>query len=272
MAVTRIDIAHLSFFYPDKGHQLKDISLTVHESEICCLLGPNGAGKTTLLKCLLGLLTPQSGIIRLCEQEGRSLSPKALSQLVAYVPQSAAPPFPFTALDIAVMGRTPYLDFYGAPSAKDWEMAASQLERLGISHLAEHAFSSLSGGEKQLVLLARALVQEAPIIVFDEPTASLDFGNEVRFLQIISDLAKAGKSILMTTHQPSHALGYAHRAVLMRAGRIVASGAPSTVMTSGSLSDLYGVNLHVVNVSLPGDMRGEASTCLHFSGASTSSN
>lgn len=270
MAMTRIEVAHLSFGYPNKGHQLEDISLTVRESEICCLLGPNGAGKTTLLKCLLGLLVPQSGAIRLCEQETKSLSPKALSQLVAYVPQSTITPFPFTALDIAVMGRTPYLDFYAAPSTKDWDMAALQLERLGIGHLAEHAFSSLSGGEKQLALLARALVQEAPIIVFDEPTAALDFGNEVRFLQIVSDLAKAGKSVLMTTHQPSHALGYADCAVLMRAGRIVAAGAPSSVMTSDSLSDLYGVDLHVVNVSLPGDMRSEASTCLHFSGIPTS--
>jgi iron complex transport system ATP-binding protein len=260
--VTPIDVARLSFAYPGDGHRIDDVSFTVGEAEICCLLGPNGAGKTTLLKCLLGLLLPRSGAIRLCGKESESLSPKALSRLVAYVPQGTDTPFPFTALDIAVMGRSPYLDFYAVPSPGDWDRAAFELQRLGIGHLAEHAFSSLSGGEKQLTLLARALVQETPVIVLDEPTAALDFGNEIRFLQIIAGLADAGKSVLMTTHQPAHALGFAHRAVLMRGGRIVADGRPDAVMTSDSLTELYGVDLHVVDVSVPGDAR-VATTCLH---------
>lgn len=263
-----IDVAGLSFFYSGKGHRIEGISFTVRDSEICCLLGPNGAGKTTLLKCLLGLLSPRSGAIRLCGKGTESLSPKALSRLVAYVPQGTVTPFPFTALDIAVMGRSPYLDFYAVPSASDWDKAALQLERLGIGHLAEHVFSSLSGGEKQLTLLARALVQETPIIVLDEPTAALDFGNEIRFLQIISELAKAGKSVLMTTHQPAHALGFAHHAVLMHAGKIIADGPPASVMTSDSLTDLYGVDLHVVGVSVPGDAQGQAITCVYRPGTS----
>jgi iron complex transport system ATP-binding protein len=263
MAVTHIDVARLSFSYPGGGHRIDDVSFAVRASEICCLLGPNGAGKTTLLKCLLGLLTPRSGTIRLCGEDSASLSAKALSRCVAYVPQGTSTPFPFTALDIAVMGRSPYLAFHAAPSAEDWDKAAFELARLGIGHLAEHVFSSLSGGEQQLTLLARALVQETPIIVLDEPTAALDFGNEIRFMRIVAELASTGKSVLMTTHQPAHALGFAHHAVLMRAGTIFADGSPADVMTSGNLTELYGVSLHVARVPIPGDAQGEATACVY---------
>jgi iron complex transport system ATP-binding protein len=193
----------------------------VREHEVCVLLGPNGAGKTTLLRCLLGLLTPHGGMIQVLGTDIAALSSRQLARRVAYVPQSTATQFPFTALDMAVMGRTPYLAATTAPAAADRRLAMAQLERLGIGHLARRPFSLLSGGERQLTLLARALVRRAPVLVLDEPTAALDYGNEVRILAVITDLARAGRCVLMTTHQPAHALTHANRAVLMRGGRLV---------------------------------------------------
>lgn len=243
-----ISIDSLSFAYPRHGHRLTDISLQIRQGEICCLLGPNGAGKTTLLRCLLKLLTPSAGSILVSGRNVAQLSSRQLARLVAYVPQNTSTPFPFTALDIAVMGRTPYIALSAEPSHGDHEIARAQLEELGIDHLADRQFTGLSGGERQLVLLARALVQGSPILVLDEPTSALDFGNEVLFLQIVSRLAAAGKTILMTTHQPSHALNHASRAVLMRDGTVFADGPADEVVTSKLLSDLYGVQIRVASV------------------------
>jgi iron complex transport system ATP-binding protein len=257
-----VEISHLSFGYPRDGHRLNDVSLSVREGEICCLLGPNGAGKTTLLRCLLNLLPLAQGSIHVYGKSASSLSPRELARLIAYVPQAASTPFSFTALDITVMGRTPYLPLSATPSAADRNQALATLERLGIGHLRDRPFSNLSGGERQLVLLARALMQEAPVLVLDEPTAALDYGNEVRLLQIIAGLARDGRSILMTTHQPAHALGYASRAVLMRNGAIIADGAVESVITSERLTALYGAPIHVVAVPVPGSPGREVLTCV----------
>jgi iron complex transport system ATP-binding protein len=215
-----------------------------------------------LLRCLLGLLTPHGGVIRVLGTDITTLSSRQLARRVAYVPQSTTTPFPFTALDIAVMGRTPYLPATAGPTAQDRRLAMAQLEGLGIEHLAQRPFSLLSGGERQLTLLARALVQQAPVLVLDEPTAALDYGNGVRILDVITDLARAGRCVLMTTHQPTHALTHANRAVLMRWGRLVADGAPEDVVTSESLTDLYGVGIHVAWVNLPGEHGFPVRTCV----------
>jgi iron complex transport system ATP-binding protein len=260
--VISVEINALNFGYPRGGHRLVDVSLSIREGEICCLLGPNGAGKTTLLRCLMNLLTPNRGTIRVHGQAITALSARELARLVAYVPQSASTPFAFTAADIAVMGRTPYLPLSATPSAADRRMAQSCLERLGIGHLRDRPFSELSGGERQLVLLARALVQQAPVLVLDEPTAALDYGNEVRLLGIIADLARDGRSVLMTTHQPNHALNYSSRAVLMRNGAITADGAPAEVITSERLTALYEAPIYVAAVALPSEMNRELRVCI----------
>ena len=257
-----VEITGLSFGYPRNGPRIEDVSISVWKTEVCCLLGPNGAGKTTLLRCLLGLLAPESGSIRVVGTDIGDLTARQLARLVAYVPQTTSTPFPFTTLDIAVMGRTPHLGVTAAPSAADRRVALVELERLGIGHLAQRSFSLLSGGERQLALLARALVQEAPVLVLDEPTAALDYGNEVRILHVVTELARAGRSVLMTTHQPAHALTYANRAVLMRDGAVVADGRPDDVVTSERLSDLYGVPIHVARVALPGGSGREIRTCV----------
>ncbi|HET6504743.1 MAG TPA: ABC transporter ATP-binding protein [Amycolatopsis sp.] len=257
-----VEITGLNFAYARGGHRLDDVSLTVHRAQVCCLLGPNGTGKTTLLRCLLGLLKPERGQVRVAGRDVSTLSPRELARLVAYVPQTTTTPFPFTTLEIVVMGRTPHLSLVRTPSAADRREALAQLDRLGIAALAERPFSLLSGGERQLALLARALVQQAPVLLLDEPTAALDYGNETRILQTIGGLAREGRSVLMTTHQPAHALAHAHHVALMRGGTVVAQGPPSEVVTGERLSSLYGVGIHVARVTLPGSAGHTVATCL----------
>lgn len=257
-----VEIAELCFSFGPGSHRLRDVSLGVPEAELCCLLGPNGAGKTTLIRCLLGFLRPESGSLRVAGRAVAELSPRALAQLVAYVPQSTVMMFPFTALDIAVMGRTPHMRITDTPSSADRRAALATLDRFGIGHLAQRPFAQLSGGERQLTMLARALVQEAVVLVLDEPTSSLDYGNEVAILQVISDLVVGGPSVLMSTHQPNHALTWADRAVLMRDGAILASGRPEEVITAEGLSSLYGVPIHIARVPSPTSGGGPQLVCL----------
>ena len=155
-----VQVAGLEFGYGDDGQLLRGVSLRVASGEVCALLGPNGAGKTTLLRCLLGLLTPDSGVITVAGADVAKLSARELARLIAYVPQSSTPAFPFTTLDVVVMGRTPHLRLTDTPSATDREAATDTLRQVGIAHLADRAFTQLSGGERQLALIARALTQQ----------------------------------------------------------------------------------------------------------------
>ncbi|OIN79255.1 ABC transporter ATP-binding protein [Mycobacterium malmoense] len=246
-----LEVERLSFAYGKGGPRLVEVSLTVPDGRMCCLLGPNGAGKTTLLRCLLGLLTPRSGAVRLAGRPIGQLSRRQLARRIAYVPQSSSTPFPFSTLDIAVTGRTPHLRASASPSAADRRAAAAVLDELGIGALADRPFSVLSSGERRLALIARAMVQDAPVLVLDEPTAALDFGNEARILQLVTGLTRAGRTVLMTTHQPWHALLCDDQAVLMRDGRIVVDGPAPDVVTAQRLSELYGVPVRVLTAVDP---------------------
>jgi iron complex transport system ATP-binding protein len=249
-----VEVRDLSFSFGNSGstvgHRLEDVSFSVAEGEVCCLLGPNGAGKTTMLRCLLGLLTPHAGTIRVHGKQVGQLSKRQLARRVAYVPQSTSTPFPFTTLDMAVMGRTPHIATTTSPSEADRRAAQAVLEQLGIGRLTDRPFSVLSGGERRLALMARAVVQDAPVLMLDEPTSALDFGNEARVLEVICELAEAGHTVLMTTHQPSHALLCADQAVLFRDGRIVADGPADRVVTGTELSELYGIEVRVLTSEL----------------------
>jgi iron complex transport system ATP-binding protein len=257
-----IDISGVSFSFGSRERCLTEVSMSVPESELCCLLGPNGAGKTTLIRCLVGLLKPQAGAMWVAGRDVTALSARQRAQLIAYLPQTTTTVFPFTTLEMVVMGRTPHLRVAASPSRADRQAALAALERLGIAHLAPRPFSQLSGGEHQLVMLARALVQEAPVLVLDEPTAALDYGNEVRFLQVVTDLVATGPTVLMTTHQPNHATMWADQAVLMRDGAVVLSGPPSKVVTGDRLSSLYDTPVRVAQLPPTGDGASEQLVCL----------
>lgn len=252
----------VSFTHAGNGTPtLHAVSIRAGAGTALCLLGPNGSGKTTLLRCLVGLQGGGAGI----ELDGRplaSLSDAERSRLIAYVPQQGTAVFSYTLADIAVLGRTPHLGPFAVPSPDDRRIAVDSLDRLGIAHLADHPFNLSSGGERQLALIARAIAQEAPTIVLDEPTASLDFANQVRILDIIGGLADSGRTVVFSTHDPDHAFATATDAALLKDGRVIAQGAVADVIGETTLSALYGVPVRMVAVG-DGD-GGPAPTTLCF--------
>ena len=230
---------------------LSEVSFSLQRGELLCLLGPNGSGKTTLLRTLLGLLPPQSGEVRLLDRPLSEWSRKALARHIGYVPQAHAGLFAFTVLDIVLMGRAAHVGRFAAPSAKDRAIAMQCLETLGIAALAECIYTQVSGGERQLALIARALAQEPALLFMDEPTASLDFGNQLRVLEHLLQLRERGIAIQMSTHQPEHALRCADRTALVGEGGLIAVGATANVATVENLARLYRVPENAIAASLP---------------------
>ncbi|MFV0492638.1 MAG: ABC transporter ATP-binding protein [Pseudorhodobacter sp.] len=242
----RLEVQDLAFSFGRGKRSLADITFTLDPGEVLCLLGPNGAGKTTLTRCLTGGLQPRAGLIRLGGTLVTGLAPRELACRMAYVPQASQPAFGHTVLEMVLMGRSPHLGRFEMPGQEDRKRAEAALGRLGIAHLAGRSFAAISGGERQLCLLARALAQESRILLLDEPAASLDFGNQIRLLEIIAELARDGFGILMVTHHPDHALQVGHRFLALKAGRIHGAGPVGQMSQPGYLTDLYGADIEVI--------------------------
>ncbi|WP_323991367.1 ABC transporter ATP-binding protein [Nguyenibacter sp. L1] len=219
---------------------LEDVSLTLRPGELVALLGPNGAGKTSLLRLLLRLSRPDAGRILLDGRDIAGLTRRHLAGRVAYVPQGHAVAFPYRVADVVALGRlaggTMLAPF---ASAADHRAAAEAMARLAIGHLAERAYVTLSGGERQSVLIARALAQGARLLVLDEPEAGLDYGQQRRLFGLLRDLAAGGYAILATTHDPLRAARVFSRAVLLRGGRVLADGPAAAILSEDAISDLY---------------------------------
>lgn len=242
-------VAHgLTFAHEPGTPQLDDVSFTVRSGEVLCLLGPNGTGKTTLLRCLLGMLRPQRGAVTVDGRDIARLRAAELARAVAYVPQNGTTGFPFSVLDVVVMGRSPYLRTGATPSDKDYALAFGHLEALGMTHIVNRTFNSVSGGERQLALIARALTQESPVLILDEPTASLDFGNQARILQVVAELSARGHAVIMTSHMPDHAFACADTVALLKDGRLLAMGPPGAVLDERVLTELYGVGVRIASL------------------------
>ncbi|UBQ42527.1 ABC transporter ATP-binding protein [Comamonas thiooxydans] len=228
------------------------VDLSIDAGEVLCLLGPNGCGKTTLFRTVLGLLPPLAGRVLVEGQPVQHWPRAEFARRVGYVPQAQAGVFAFEALDMVLMGRAARLPLLARPSGADRAMALACMERLQIAHLAARRYTELSGGERQLVLIARALAQEPALLVMDEPTASLDFGNQIRVLEQIEALSAQGMAMLLSTHQPEHGLRVASRIALLGHGRLLGVGEPRAVATPAALAELYGVSEEAIAAHLSG--------------------
>lgn len=234
----------LRFGHP--GHPVgQGVSLGLRPGEVVALLGPNGGGKTTLLKTLLGLLPAQGGALTLQDRPLAEWPLPDRARMLGYVPQGQASTFGFSARQMVLMGRTAHQGLLARPGARDLAVADAALQRLGIAHLADRSVHRMSGGERQLVLIARALAQEPRAVLLDEPTASLDFGNQGLVMAAIGALAQQGLAVLFSTHDPNQALRCAHTALLLREGRVLAQGPVDAVVTAEQLGALYGAPVQV---------------------------
>ena len=244
-----IEVSDLHFSY-GKRPVLDGVSFDLYQGEYVCILGANGCGKTTLLKTMLAFLRPQKGHVRLYGQDVHRMDERSLAQKIAYIPQTHTPPFPFTVLDVVLLGRTPHLSRMCQPTSKDLDIARQAMDRLGISAYADRCYTELSGGQRQMVMIARALTQQPNLLMMDEPTASLDFGNQYLVLEQMRQLAQEGMGVLMVTHNPDHALYCADRIIAMGEGRIISMGEASGVVTEPTMERLYGMEIKVRSVPL----------------------
>ncbi|CFX39712.1 ABC transporter-like [Syntrophomonas zehnderi OL-4] len=239
----------------------QNINFSIESGELFCLLGPNGCGKTTLLDCILGHLKPLKGEILLNDSNISRIRPEQIARQVAYVPQNHEKTFPYRVLDVVLMGRAAYIGMFDRPGEEDLAIAEEALATVGITHLKDRRYTQLSGGEVQLVMVARALAQRTPVIVMDEPTAHLDFKHELVIMEKVVELVREqGLTILMATHFPNHCFyfensGLITRVALMSNMNFLALGSPSEVLSEENLKQLYYVNTRVV--SFPVDVNQE---------------
>ena len=235
-----LSVQNLTFSYADHT-VLEDVSFDVDRGEFLSLLGPNGVGKSTLFRCMLGTLTGYRGRVLVEGQEIRTLPQSQRARRIAYIPQIHRPTFGYTVLDTVLMGAARQLNAFQQPGAAQIRQADEALEQVGAAHLRERNFAHLSGGEQQLVLIARALAQKAEVLMMDEPTSALDYGNQLRILQMVRRLAAQGYTVILSTHNPQHALTFATTLLALHGGTAAAWGRPAQVLTPELMETLYGV-------------------------------
>jgi iron complex transport system ATP-binding protein len=261
MAVAKplIELRRASFKF---GERLifSSIDLDVYAGEVLTILGPNGCGKSTLLRCIGGALTLTQGTVRVGNNDLATLDAAARARKLGFLFQEHTPSFPFTVLDVVIMGRTPHLRFFAMPSLRDAALAEEALDKVGIGHLKDRPYTELSGGERQLVLLSRTLAQEAEVVLLDEPTAHLDFKNQVKCLKTIGALAAQGVTMIMTAHDPNHAFLFSERVVLIKPDGSILVGLAADVLTAPTLSATYGIDIEVL-IAPRGEGRGHLKFC-----------
>lgn len=240
-----IKIENLSFSYNGKA-VINGLNLEIPQDSVTAILGPNGSGKTTLLKIILGLLQPVSGHITVLGHDINKLLPAERAKLMAYVPQKHQPLFGYEVVDVVNMGRHSYRSLFSMANKDDYKKSEQALEKLGIIHLKNRPYTALSGGEQQLVLIARALVQEAKIVVFDEPVTGLDYANQIVILKQLKLLRESGITCIKTTHNPEHALWTSDFSIFLKSGEVFAKGKTDEIITSKSLSLLYNASMKVI--------------------------
>lgn len=240
----KLEAINLSCGYNGKS-VTEHVDFTVRSGEICCLLGPNGAGKTTLFKTILRLLKPIDGRVLIDGTDIQTWNARKMAKHMAYVAQYHTPPFPYIVRDVIMLGRINSVGYFGKPSEKDNRIVDGVIGLLGIDDLADRAYTDISGGERQLVMIGRALAQEPGMLVLDEPTASLDYGNVVRVIKLIKRLQKHGFGIIMTTHSPDQAFMCNSNVVLLDKHKPPSFGSVTEIITEKNLNSVYGVDVRV---------------------------
>ncbi len=239
-----IEVKNLCFSFGDR-EILHDLNFSIEKGEFVSILGANGVGKSTLFRCILGLLPDYTGEIIIEGKNIKELSVKEMSRLVAYIPQNTSPTFNYTVEDIVLMGTTASLGVFKSPGKAELERVQWAMEKMGIEKLRKRSFNRISGGERQLAVIARALVQQAGIIMLDEPTASLDFGNQMLVLSQAKLLAGEGYTVIQTTHNPEHSYMFSNRVLALKDGRLLKSGAPKEIITKDVIDSLYDISVEV---------------------------
>ncbi len=224
----------------------RNVNFAVGSGEVCCMLGPNGVGKSTVFKSILGLIPLQGGRVLVDGDDVSKWSPKRLANTMAYVGQSHTPPFAYQVKDVVLLGRMNKMGFAGQPGEEDYHIAECAMEDMGIYHLRDKVYTDISGGELQLVMIARALVQQPQLLVLDEPTAALDYGNAMRVIAKVRELAQKGYAVIMTTHSPDHAFMCKSNVVLLQRDAPMIFGRAEQVITERNMRQAYGVGVKIV--------------------------
>ena len=229
--------------------------------KLICILGPNGVGKSTLFQCILGLSSQHDGEIKVDGKNLEELGVRQRARLISYIPQSHAPVFSYTVRDIVLMSTESTIKGFGNPKKEQIYMAEEAMERIGIGYLADRKYTQISGGERQLVMIARALAQQAKTIIMDEPTSNLDYGNQIRIMSRIKELAKEGYTIIQSSHQPDQAFLYADEILVLNEGKVLIKGTPKEVLSENIIRKIYGVDVEIeslredrIRVCIPSDI------------------
>jgi iron complex transport system ATP-binding protein len=241
-----VKVENLSFGY--EGVDIfSGVSFEVGDGQVLCLLGPNGAGKSTLIKCIARILVPRTGSVSINGKEISRLHRRAFARQLAYIPQSGSAAFPLLVRDVVAMGRTPHKKFFSSPGRSDYRRVSEALAALGIEKLEYKVCTDLSGGERQMVSFATAIVQDPQALLLDEPTSHLDFGNQMKVLKTVKKLAARGISVIMATHAPEQAFLAGSQAAILIDGTVRALGAPREVVTEDNISRAFGVKVEIID-------------------------
>ncbi len=240
-----LDVREAGFRYNPARMVFANVSFSLDTEEVLCILGPNGIGKSTLIRCLASLYPLCAGSIRLHGRDIGSLPYRDVARVIGYVPQAHEITFPFPVREFVLMGRAPHLGLFATPAKADYEVADAVIEIVGIGKIAGKPVNEISGGEYQLAMIARALAQEPEVLLLDEPTSHLDFGNQIRVLGIIDRLARDGLSVIMSSHFPDHAFLSSDNVAIMQHGSFMAYGLAEEVITEENLRETYGVDVSI---------------------------
>jgi iron complex transport system ATP-binding protein len=239
-----VTVSEVSFSYGERL-VLDKVSVQAKEGQLLSVVGPNGVGKSTLFHCILGFLSSFKGQIKIGNNDIKTLGIEEMSRLVAFIPQRHSPSFNFSVFDMVMMGTSNQISSISTPGKRQIALVESALDRMQITHLRDRGYTQISGGERQLVLIARALVQQAKVLIMDEPTANLDFGNQIRVLTQIKSLTKEGYTIIQSTHNPEHTFMFSDSVLALHKGKVLANGPPSDIVTTGLMRTLYSIEVEI---------------------------